>query len=62
MKSGLYSNILVKKAHKGIQRRLLSKLIIPRKNEYSADIKDVKAQVNNLQVDNITSLNIILVI
>ena len=62
MKSGLYSNILVKKAHKGIQRRLLSKLIIPRKSGYSADIKDVKVQVNNLQVDNITSLNIILVI
>ena len=59
MKFGLYSNILVKTAHKGFQRKLLSKLIIPREN---SDVKGVKIQVNNLQVDNITSLNIILVI
>ena len=62
MKFGLYSNILVKTAHKGFQRKLLSKLIILRENGYSADVKGVKIQVNNLQVDNITSLNIILVI
>ena len=60
MKSGLYCNRLVKTAHKGIPRKLLNKTNLSRAGwlAYSADVKGVKVQVNNLQVDDIISLNI----
>ena len=65
MKCGLYSNILVKIVHKGFPGKLLNKTNLSRGEwvTYSADVKSVKVQVNNLKVnDMIRSVHIILVI
>ena len=65
MKCGLYSNTLVKIVHKGFPGKLLNKTNLSRGEwvTYSADVKSVKVQVNNLKVnDMIRSVHIILVI